>query len=110
MMAWVSPSATVRLTPRRISRSEPSASLTEACRSRISRVDTVQLLLYRHEDVVALDLDGVTGHRLGGGHRGRPTGPQVEARPVQPALDGVAVDLALRQGHGGVRAPVADRV
>ena len=37
-------------------------------------------------------------------------GAQVEARAVQPALEGAAVDLALGQGDVGVRADVAHGV
>ncbi len=37
MMAWVSPARTVRSTPARIGFSSPSGSLTDTCRSRISR-------------------------------------------------------------------------
>src|ERR1700735_4260067 len=100
MMAWVSPSPTLRSTPRRISRRLPSASVMEACRSRISRVDTSLGHLYRHKDVVALDFHWVNGHGNGGGHRGRLAGPQVEAGPVQPALEGAAVHLPPGQRTG----------
>src|SRR6202012_4437429 len=116
MMAWVSPSATVRLTPRRISRLPPSLSVTSTCRSRISRVDTFRtpslsrnLGIRGDEDVVALDLHCVDRHRLRRREPGRLAGAQVEARVVQPALDRETVDLALRERDGGVRAPVADR-
>src|SRR5215475_667443 len=96
MIAWVCPDATVRSTPRRISRCLPSASATLTCRSRISRVAIAVLswsLLagrtggrQRDVHVVAIDLHRIHGHRLDGGRPGRIAGAQVEARPVQPAL------------------------
>ena len=46
-------------------------------------------------DVAVADLDGVDGNGFGGGQPGRLAGAQVEARAVQPALQGAAVDLAL---------------
>src|SRR5581483_4362709 len=117
MMAWVSPSRTVRSTPRRISRwvpapsappTEPALPSTLTCRSRISRVATLELLVsgQRDVDVVAFDLDGVDRHRLGGRQPGGLAGTQVEARPVQPALHRVVVDLAFGQRDLGVRAHV----
>ena len=41
---------------------------------------------------------------------GRVAGHQIEARPVQPAFEGAAVELALGQGHVGVGAGVVDAV
>src|SRR5690242_10367297 len=100
MIAWVWPAETVRLTPRKTSRASPAASVTLACRSRISRVDfispdylSLQALLagargLRQRDVyvVALNPDGIRGHRLGGRRPGGLARPHVEARAVQPAL------------------------
>ena len=51
----------------------------------------------------------VDGDRLGGGQAGGLAGAQVEARAVQPALEGGALDLALGQRDLGVRADVVDR-
>src|SRR5215813_11132990 len=51
----------------------------------------------------------VGGNRLGGGRPGGRAGAQVEAGPVQPALDRVVVDLALGQRHLLVRAHVVQR-
>src|SRR5512139_447685 len=112
MIAWVSPCLTVRSTPRRISRGPASVS-TETCRSRISRVAMWSGLLDsvdRDEDVVAVDLDGVDGDGLGGRQSGGPPGEQVETRAVQPALEGLVLDLALREGDVRVRAHVVDGV
>src|SRR4051794_37582392 len=126
MIAWVSPERTVRSTPRRISlASSPSPTVT--CRSRISSTDTLLLapsvagrggeaVVDRHVDVHVLPLhaDRVDGHRLGGRQVGGLAGAQVEARPVQPALDGRGalelLDVALGERHLGVRAEVLDRV
>src|SRR6476469_6262014 len=123
MIAWVSPERTVRSTPRRISlTSSPSPTVT--CRSRISRTDTSLLscsgsvgcthggkaVVDRHIDVHVLPLhaDRVDGNRLGGRQVGGLAGAQVEARPVQPALDGRStlelLDVTLGEGHLGVRA------
>src|SRR3954454_9137957 len=125
MIAWVSPERTVRSTPRRISLvSSPSPTVT--CRSRISRTDkavrssvagrdregAVRLGVDVH--VLPLHADRVDGDRLGGRQVGGLAGAQVEARPVQPALDGRSalelLDVALGQRHLGVRAHVLDGV
>src|SRR3954449_430453 len=118
MIAWVSPERTVRSTPRRISLvSSPSPTVT--CRSRISRTDkavrssavgrdregAVGLGVDVH--VLSLHADRVDGDRLGGRQVGGLAGAQVEARPVQPALDGrgalelldVAVSAMARSGR-----------
>src|SRR4051812_19296092 len=129
MIAWVSPERTVRSTPRRISlASSPSPTVT--CRSRISRTDTSLLscsgsvssthggeaVVDRDIDVHVLPLhaDRVDGHRLGGRQVGGFAGAQVEARPVQPALDGRGalelLDVPFGQRDLGVRAEVLDRV
>src|SRR4051794_3024880 len=126
MIAWVSPERTVRSTPRRISlASSPSPTVT--CRSRISSTDTLLLapsvagrggeaVVDRDIDVHVLPFhaDRVDGHRLGGRQVGGLAGAQVEARPVQPALDGGGalelLDVALGQRDLGVRAEVLDRV
>src|SRR4051794_12481507 len=114
MIAWVSPERTVRSTPRRISlASSPSPTVT--CRSRISSTDTLLLApsVARREreaavgfgvdvHVLSLHADGVDGDRLGGRQVGGLAGAQVEARPVQPALDGRGalelLDVALESG------------
>src|SRR3954465_3074486 len=125
MIAWVSPERTVRSTPRRISlASSPSPTLT--CRSRISRTDTLSCSSAVGRDregavgfgvdehVLSLHADRVDGHRLGRRQVGGFAGAQVEARPVQPALDGGGalelLDVALGERHLGVRAEVLDRV
>src|SRR3954469_19565923 len=128
MMACVSPERTVRSTPRRISlASFPSPTLT--CRSRISRTDTrapsvagrARKDVVGHSACLCVDVhvlplyaDRVDIDRLGGRQVGGFAGAQVEARPVQPALDGGgAVELlhvALGQGDLGVRADVLHRV
>ena len=59
--------------------------------------------------VGAAYLDGEGGDGLGGREAGGLAGAQVEARAVQPALDGAALDLALAQRDGGVGADVLDR-
>src|SRR5215469_15665158 len=120
MIAWVCPAATVRSTPRRISRCLPSPSVTLTCRSRISRV-AIALLSWslsaaragareRDVHVIALDLYRVGRYRLGGGWTGRLAGAQVEAGSVQPAFHRVVVDLALGQRDFLVRTHVVDRV
>src|SRR5450756_1930063 len=53
---------------------------------------------------------GVYGNGPGGRQGQWGAGPQVERRPVQPALDGAAVDLAVGQRDLAVRADVGDRV
>src|SRR5215207_1465737 len=124
MIAWVSPDRTVRSTPRRISlASSPSPTVT--CRSRISRTDKAfssvagrggEAVVDRDIDVHVLPVhaDRVDIDRLGGREVGGFAGAQVEARPVQPALDGRGalelLDVALRQRHLGVRALVLDGV
>src|SRR3954471_4496101 len=124
MIAWVSPERTVRSTPRRISLvSSPSPTVT--CRSRISRTDNFSLLavgrdgetavaLGVDQHVIPLHADRVDGDRLGGRQVGGLARAQVEARPVQPALDGGGalelLDVALGERHLGVRAEVLDRV
>src|SRR3954453_5513858 len=124
MIAWVSPERTVRSTPRRISLvSSPSPTVT--CRSRISRTDNFSLLAVGRDGETAVALgvdvhvpslhaDRVDGDRLGGRQVGRLAGAQVEARPVQPALDGGGalelLDVALGERHLGVRAHVLDGV
>src|SRR5580704_12715575 len=114
MMACVCPADTVRSTPRRISRLPPAASSTLTCRSRMSRVAIAsyffRYLGERDVDVVALDLHLVGGHRLGGRRPGGVAGAQVKTGPVQPALHGVVVDLALGQRDLRVRADVTQRV
>src|SRR5918997_5128263 len=126
MIAWVSPDRTVRVTPRRISlASSPSPTVT--CRSRISRTDTLLLApsftgrereaavgFGVDQHVLPLHADRVDVDRLGGRQVGGLAGAQVEARPVQPALDGGGavelLDVALGQRDLGVRADVLDRV
>src|SRR5919205_1167316 len=125
MIACVSPERTVRSTPRRISLvSAPSPTVT--CRSRISRTDKLlapsaagrereaAVGLGVDEHVLPLHADRVDVDRLGGRQVGGLAGAQVEARPVQPALDGGGavelLDVALRQRDLGVRAEVVDRV
>src|SRR5215469_1083796 len=109
MIACVWPDEIVRSTPRRTSRVSPAASVTPTCRSRISRVDICVGSLHSDEHVVAVDLDLVGRHWLGGGWSGRLPTAQVEARPVQPALHGVVVDLAFGQRYFFVRADVVQR-
>src|ERR1700712_4831838 len=128
MIAWVSPERTVRSTPRRISLvSSPSPTVT--CRLRISRTDMLLLscwLVGRTHGgeggvdgdidvhVLPFHTDRVDGHRLGGRQVGGFAGAQVEARPVQPALDGRGalelLDVPLRERDLGVRAEILDRV
>src|SRR5262245_58359992 len=67
------------------------------------------LVRYRDVDVVPVYLDWVGGDRLRGRRPGRLASAQVEARPVQPALDSVVVDLALRERDLFVRADVIQR-
>src|SRR3954453_9590852 len=52
------------------------------------------------EDVVADHLDRVDGHRLGRRGPARLAGAQVEAGPVQPALDLAALHLPLGERDG----------
>src|SRR5262245_62346298 len=61
-------------------------------------------------DLAAVDVYGIDRDRLGRGQVDRLAGAQIEHRPVQPALDLVAVDLALGQRDRGVGALVLDRV
>src|SRR5437763_1964511 len=109
MIACVSPCLMVRSTPLRISRA-PSPPSTVTCRSLISSVATVALLLDGDVDVVALDLHGIGGDGTVGRKAGGPAAAQVEPRPVQPALDGAVLDIAVRQVDVGMRADVRDRV
>src|SRR3954451_1686279 len=116
MMAWVSPLAIVRSTPRRIGLA-PSLVSTLTCRSRISSVAMYSVPLECadggvdvDEHALAVDGQGVDRHRPDGGQTGRLSGAQVEPGAVQPALDGAAVHLAVRQGHGAVGADVPDGV
>src|ERR671921_1134622 len=129
MIAWVSPDRTVRSTPRRISlASAPSPTVT--CRSWISRTDNSScssvggrarktvvgccVCLSVDVHVLPLHADRVDGHRLGGRQVAGLAAAQVEARPVQPALDGRGavelLDVALGEWDLGVRAEVLDRV
>src|SRR4051794_6687520 len=62
------------------------------------------------EDVFALDLHRVDGDGLRRGRSAGLAGAEVEPRPVQPALDLAALDVALGQRNGGVRALVVDGV
>src|SRR5690242_119304 len=125
MIAWVSPSRIVSVTPLRISLSSSSV-LTVTWRSLISRVlmwcfsfrwsrlrsttdrslgcDAVQGGGDVDVHVGAADVDGERGDRLGGREPGGLAGAEVEARAVQPALDRAALDLALAEGHGRVGA------
>src|SRR5215472_15963634 len=111
MIACVCPAETVRSTPRSTSRLSPAASVTLACRSRISSVDMYLFLPSDYsghvdEHVVAVDLHRVRCDRLGGRRPGRLAGAEVKAGSVQPALDRVVVHIALRQRHLLVRADV----
>src|SRR6195952_4700445 len=124
MIAWVSPERTVRSTPRRISlASSPSPTVT--CRLRISRTDTScssvagrggkgAIRFGVDEHVLPFHTDRVDGHRLGGRQVGGLAGAQVEARPVQPALDRRCalelLDVTFGQRDLRVRAEVLDRV
>src|SRR5438045_2367717 len=102
MSACVSPCFTVRSTPRRISFVTPSLAVTETCRLRISSVAT-SVTPSQHGDgvaqsdidVIAVDLDGIDGHRAIRRKAGRAAAAQVESRPVQPALDRAVGDFAL---------------
>src|SRR5690606_5613729 len=117
MIAWVSPAFTVRSTPRRISFVPSEPTPTETWRSRISSV-AIMLVVpsswvlvaggERHVHVAGLDLGLVGGDRLRGRRVGGLAAAQVEAGPVQPALDGAVVDLSLGEGHLGVRADVVE--
>src|SRR4051812_29181584 len=120
MMACVSPALIVRSTPLRISLGASSLT-TETCRSLISRVamtngspggltKSVRGDGDVDENVAVTDVDGVDVDRFAGGWRGGRAGLQVEARPVQPALDPLAGDLALAQRHRGVRAQIRECV
>src|SRR5215831_19428714 len=95
MIAWVCPAATVRLTPRKISRLSPPCPVTLTCRSRISRVDISLLFGNGHVYVAVFYSHLVGGQRFGSWRAGRLARAQVKARTVQPALDRVVVDLAV---------------
>ena len=62
------------------------------------------------QDVVAVNLAGVDGDRLGGRQAERLAGAQVEARTVQVALDLAVAHIAFGQRNGGVGALVGDGV
>src|SRR3954452_4054431 len=116
MMAWVSPLAITRSTPRRIGFGAFLVS-TVNVKSRISSVAMCSVPLERadggvdvDEHALAVDGQGVDGHGPRRGQPGRRAGAQVEPGAVQPALDGAALDLPVRQRHGAVRADVADGV
>src|SRR3712207_4156855 len=130
MIAWVSPGRIVSVTPLRIALG-PSSVSTLTWRSRISRVlmwllssswyvvprsggRVVEGVLDVDQQVVAVHPDGVDRHRLEGRQGRGLAGPQVEGRPVQPALDraavGAALHVTLGQRDGGVGALVVDRV
>src|SRR5438128_1437818 len=105
MMAWISPSLTVRSTPRRICLLPWSVS-TLTSRPEIWRVDMVLPHICRRSGVdarwdgvdvhvVVDDGHGEYGHRLVGREGEGATGLQVEARAVGPALQRVVLDEAL---------------
>src|SRR3954453_2320025 len=137
MIAWVSPSRIVSVTPLRISLSSSSV-LTETCRSLISRVlmlvgsprscvrrseageaqnfvgyslggDSVQGGGDVDVHLGAAYLDGEGRHGFGGGKTGGLAGAEVEPRAVEPALERAALDLALAQRDRGMGADVLDR-
>src|SRR5215467_10058577 len=110
MIAWVCPAATVRLTPRKISRLSPPCPVTLTCRSRISRVDISLLFGNGHVYVAVFYSHLVGGQRFGSWRAGRLARSQVKARTVQPALDRVVVDLAVDQRDLLVRAELVERV
>src|SRR5262245_7606962 len=66
--------------------------------------------MYVDVNVAFVDSYGIDRDRLGGGQVDRLAGAQVEHRPVQPALDLVAVDLTFGQRDRRMRALVLDRV
>src|SRR6478735_9029711 len=121
MIAWVSPSLMVSVTPLRISLA-PSSVSTVTCRSLISSVLIVVSSLLEvcwsgrlyavegrgHVDVhtVVADLDREHRDGLGRGQAGGLAGAQVEAGAVQPALDLAVGHLALAERDGGVGAEV----
>src|SRR4051812_37318894 len=122
MIAWVSPSPMVSVTPLRISLA-PSSVSTVTCRSLISsvlicvslpcfevcgsgRLYAVGGLGHVDVDAVLAYLDGERRDRLGGREPRRLAAAQVEAGAVQPALDLALGDLALAQGDLGVGAEV----
>src|SRR6478736_1046812 len=115
MIACVSPALMVRSTPRRIGFG-PSFVSTLTCRSRISRVgmgfssESSGSAVDVDEHALAVDGQGVDGDGADGRGAQRLAGAQVEPRPVQPALHGAALDLAVGQRHRAVRADVADGV
>src|SRR5690606_12897948 len=115
MMAWISPSLTVRSTPLRMCLVPWSVSI-DTLRSRISRVDMCRRLsdlepCARVDVHVAVDdLDGEEGNRLEGRQVEGLAGGQRELRPVGPALETVVFDEAFGERDVAVRAGVADRV
>src|SRR3954471_3791379 len=109
MIACVSPCLMVRSTPLRISRA-PSPPSTLTCRSLISSVATVSLLLDGDVDVIAVDLHGIGRDGTVGRQAGGLAAAQVEARAVQPALDGAVLYVAVGEVDVGVRADVGDGV
>src|SRR5690348_13204031 len=110
MIACVSPSRMVRLTPLRISLG-PSSVLTETCRSLISSVAMSVLSCSQVDQyVVAGDLHREDRNGLGGRRSERLAGAEVEARTVHPALDLAALDVTLGERDGRVAALVLDGV
>src|SRR5215470_734797 len=110
MIAWVCPAATVRLTPRKISRLSLPCPVTLTCRSRISRVDISLLFGNGHVYVAVVYSHLVGGQRFGSWRAGRLARAQVKARTVQPALDRVVVDLAVDQRDLLMGAEFVERV
>src|SRR5262249_3227699 len=112
MIACVCPAATVRSTPRRISRLSPAWPVTLTCRSRISRVDMSLLLVRGDGDVhvVAVEPHRVGDEWLGGRRANGFSCPQVEAGAVQPALERVVVNLAVGERDLLMRAELVERV
>ena len=114
MIAWVSPSLTVRSTPLRISLG-PSSVSTETCRSLdLQGAMRAQLTPFRvvvdgDEHVVAVDLR--RGRPGPARWPGRPVGLPVRRSKREPCSQHSivqSVDLALGQRDGGVRADVVD--
>src|SRR4051794_634554 len=102
MIACVSPSRMVRLTPFRISFG-PSSVFTETCRSLISSVAMSVVSqgigrLQVDQYVVTGDLHRKDRNGFGRRRTERLAGAQVEAGAVHPALDLAPLDVALGQG------------